>query len=61
MKAENLKSLESTECTVNDGEMAVLSIIDRKRNKDLCSILGIQCVTDVVMQIDNNNNEIEMV
>ena len=47
MKADDLKSLERTEC--NDGEMDVwVSLKDRRRSEDLCNLPGINCVADVV-------------
>ena len=49
MKAENLKSLERTECMMVRWMCGVF-LKDRKCSKDLCSLLGNQCVADVVRQ-----------
>ena len=47
MKADDLKSLEMTERMMVRW-MCGVSVKDRKRSEDLCNLLGINCVADVV-------------
>ena len=47
MKADDLRSLERTEHMMVRW-MCGVSLKDRKRSEDLCNILGINCVADVV-------------
>ena len=47
MKADNLRSLERTERMMARW-MCGVSLKDRKRSEDLCNLLGINCVVDVV-------------
>ena len=47
MKADDLRSLERTERMMVRW-MCGVSLKDRKRSEDLCNLLGINCVADVV-------------
>ena len=47
MKADDLRSLERTERMIVRC-MCGVSLKDRKRSEDLCNLLGINCVADVV-------------
>ena len=47
MKADDLRSLEKTERMMVRW-MCGVSLKDRKRSEDLCILLGINCVADVV-------------
>ena len=47
MKADDLRSLERTERMMVRW-MCGVSLKDRKRSEDLCILLGINCVADVV-------------
>ena len=47
MKADDLKSLERTERMMVRW-MCGVSLKDRRRSEDLCNLLGINCVADVV-------------
>ena len=47
MKADDLRSLEKTERMMVRW-MCGVSLNDRRRSKDLCNLLGINCVADVV-------------
>ena len=47
MKAEDLKSLETTEHMMVRW-MCGVSLKDRRHSEDLCNLLGINCVADVV-------------
>ena len=47
MKADNLRSLERTERMMVRW-MCGVSLKDRRRSEDLCNLLGINCVADVV-------------
>ena len=47
MKADDLRSLERTERMMVRW-MCGVSLKDRKRSEDLCNLLGIDCVADVV-------------
>ena len=47
MKADDLRSLERTERMMGRW-MCGVSLKDRKRSEDLCNLLGINCVADVV-------------
>ena len=47
MKADDLRSLERTERMMVRW-MCGVSLKDRRRSEDLCNLLGINCVADVV-------------
>ena len=47
MKADDLRSLERTECMMVRW-MCGVSLKDRKRSQDLCNLLSINCNADVV-------------
>ena len=47
MKADDLRSLERTERMMVRW-MCGVSLKDRKRSEDLCNLLGINCIADVV-------------
>ena len=47
MKADDLRSLKRTERMMVRW-MCGVSLKDRKRSEDLCNLLGINCVADVV-------------
>ena len=47
MKADDLRSLERTE-RMMVRSMCGVSLKDRRRSEDLCNLLGINCVADVV-------------
>ena len=47
MKADDLRSLERTERMMVRW-MCGVSLEDRKRSEDLCNLLGINCVADMV-------------
>ena len=47
MKADDLRSLERTERMMVRW-MCGVSLKDRRRSEDLCNLLGINCVVDVV-------------
>ena len=51
MKADDLKSLEKTEHMMVRW-MCGVSLKDRRCSEDLCNLLGINCVADVVRRGD---------
>ena len=50
MKADDLRSLERTERMMVRW-MCGVSLKDRRRSEDLCNLLGINCVADVVRRV----------